>query len=171
MTFVLNTHWHGDHTGGNVVFGRGSTIVAHENVRKRLVTGRPPFELGGKTRPAVPPAAKVALPVVTFQDKVSVHFNGWNGKQYGNPNAFSESRTIHARFETALVRAVATEDLVAPRLPALHVSSDPILTQVGAYLTATASHVPDVYRLEAAGGIDSVSPAARRSRTSGTRSS
>ena len=91
---------------------------------------------------------------------VSVHFNGWNGQKYGNPNNFSESRTIHARFETTLVRAVATEDLVLARVPALATSNDPILVQIGAYLTATASKVPDVYRLEAAGAIDTPSPAA-----------
>jgi hypothetical protein len=90
----------------------------------------------------------------------SVHFNGWDGKRYGNPNNFSESRTIHARFETALVRAVATEDLVFPRMPAVATSTEPALTQIGAYLTETASHVPEVYRLEAAGGIDAHSPAA-----------
>jgi hypothetical protein len=92
---------------------------------------------------------------------VTVHFNGWNGKQYGNPNNFSESRTIHARWETTLVRAVATEDLVTARVPALVRSSDPVLAQVGAYLAASASKVPDVYRLEAAGGIDNPSPAAK----------
>jgi hypothetical protein len=91
---------------------------------------------------------------------VSVHFNGWDGAKYGNPNNFSESKTIHARFETALVRAVATEGLVAARVPAVRVSNDPLLAQVGAYLAATESKVPDVYRLEADGGIDGHSPAA-----------
>jgi hypothetical protein len=91
---------------------------------------------------------------------VTVHFNGWDGKKYGNPNNFSESRTIHARWETTLVRAVATEDLVLARVPALAQSTDPVLSQVGAYLAASASKVPDVYRLEAAGGIDNPSPAA-----------
>ena len=100
---------------------------------------------------------------------VSVHFNGWNQfdfrtKQprthYANPNAFSDSTTIHARFETSLVRAVATEDLVSARVPALATSTDPILAQVGAYLADSVSKVPDVYRLEAAGGIDAHSPAA-----------
>jgi hypothetical protein len=91
---------------------------------------------------------------------VTVHFNGWDGKRYPNPNNFSESRTIHARWETTLVRAVATEDLVTARVPALAVSTDPVLTQIGSYLSASASKVPDVYRLEAAGGIDNPSPAA-----------
>ncbi len=97
---------------------------------------------------------------------VSVHFNGWNGSDrsvttpYPNPNNYSDSHTIHARFETALVRAVANEDLVTARVPAVAASSDPILAQVGAYLSATAGAVPDVYKLEAAGGIDAHSPAA-----------
>ncbi|HEX3466241.1 MAG TPA: hypothetical protein VHS78_19490 [Candidatus Elarobacter sp.] len=91
---------------------------------------------------------------------VSVHFNGWNGKQYGNANNYSESRSIHSRFETALVRAVANEDLVAARVPAPATSNDPLLAQVGAYLATTASSVPAVYRIEAAGGIDGRSPAA-----------
>ena len=101
---------------------------------------------------------------------VSVHFNGWNQfdfrtklprTNYPNPRGFSDSSTIHSRFEGALVRAVATEDLVAARVAPVNASADPILTQVGAYLIATESHVPDVYLLEAAGGIDTRSPAAK----------
>ncbi|MXX07125.1 MAG: MBL fold metallo-hydrolase [Gammaproteobacteria bacterium] len=59
--FVLNTHFHGDHVGGNVEFGADGVIVAHENVRLRMI--------GGDSPP-------VALPVVTFNDNVTIHFNG-----------------------------------------------------------------------------------------------
>ncbi|WP_437618857.1 MBL fold metallo-hydrolase [Sorangium sp. So ce1151] len=76
VRFVLNTHWHFDHTGGNAIFGAGAPIVAHENVRKRLVSGGPKATVGDKTIDAIPPASKEALPVVTFQDKVSIHLNG-----------------------------------------------------------------------------------------------
>jgi hypothetical protein len=95
---------------------------------------------------------------------VTVHFNGWNStasSHYPNPHNYSDSHTVHARWETDLVRAVATEPLVAARLPAPALSTAPILTQVGAYLRATESFVPAVYQLEAAGGIDGHSPAAR----------
>src|SRR5215212_6949666 len=70
IRFVLNTHYHGDHTGGNEVFGAEAPIIAHDNVRKRLASGSK--NLGGST----PPAPKVALPVVTFGDRVSLHING-----------------------------------------------------------------------------------------------
>jgi cyclase len=73
---LLNTHWHGDHTGGNAVFGAEAPIVAHENVRKRLIAGAPARTVGDKSMDAIPPAPKVALPIVTFEDQVEVHLNG-----------------------------------------------------------------------------------------------
>src|SRR5882762_6643304 len=63
VQFVLNTHWHFDHTGGNENLGKaGAIIVAHENVRKRLSSEGFIEFLGMKTQPE----PKVALPVVTF---------------------------------------------------------------------------------------------------------
>ena len=71
IRFVVNTHWHGDHTGGNENVGRtGAVIVAHENVRERLSVGQ---MLRGTH---VPPAPAGALPVVTFNDDVTFHLNG-----------------------------------------------------------------------------------------------
>jgi cyclase len=67
--FILNTHWHGDHTGGNPAFGRDGTIIAQTNVRNRLIAKQ---ELFGKP---VEPLPKDGLPVVTFDQSVSVHFN------------------------------------------------------------------------------------------------
>lgn len=61
--WLLNTHYHGDHTGGNAIFGTDSMIMAHDNVRVRL--------LGGET-----PAVADALPVVTYNDEASIFFNG-----------------------------------------------------------------------------------------------
>ncbi len=68
--YVLNTHWHGDHTQGNEFFGKNSTIIAHANVRKRLLD--PPVIFGNKT-PAYP---SFALPIVTYTESMSIHFNG-----------------------------------------------------------------------------------------------
>jgi len=70
LAFVVNTHWHGDHTGGNRAFGKDATIIAQSNVRKRLAA---PQERGGRPSEASP---KEALPVVTFEDGVTIWFNG-----------------------------------------------------------------------------------------------
>jgi cyclase len=76
VRFVINTHYHGDHTGGNAPFANaGSTVIAQDNVRKRLETGGP-SGIGGSANHDVPPAAKVALPVITFEHDVTVHLNG-----------------------------------------------------------------------------------------------
>jgi glyoxylase-like metal-dependent hydrolase (beta-lactamase superfamily II) len=72
LKFVLNTHWHGDHTGSNVVFGPEAPIIAHDNVRKRLATEQK-SEFFKRTTPASP---NEALPVITFGQSLSVHFNG-----------------------------------------------------------------------------------------------
>jgi len=70
LKFILNTHWHPDHTGGNAPLGPDAPIIAHTNVRKRLAEG---MDLPNrKTKPA----PKEALPVITFDDSLSVHFNG-----------------------------------------------------------------------------------------------
>jgi glyoxylase-like metal-dependent hydrolase (beta-lactamase superfamily II) len=70
LRFVLNTHYHGDHTGGNPVFGPEAEIIAHHNVRKRLID--PPERNGRRGEPMVPEG----LPVITYGDALTVHFNG-----------------------------------------------------------------------------------------------
>jgi len=72
VRWVLNTHWHGDHTGGNENLGKaGAFIVAHENVRHRL-NPEEFKELIGRSQQA-PPAA---LPVITFDEGLTFHWNG-----------------------------------------------------------------------------------------------
>ena len=73
VRFVINTHWHFDHTGGNENFGkRGAVIVAHDNVRARMSTDQFLAALNQK----VPASPKGALPVVTFGEGVTLHLNG-----------------------------------------------------------------------------------------------
>ncbi|HKW35269.1 MAG TPA: MBL fold metallo-hydrolase [Candidatus Acidoferrum sp.] len=70
VKFLLNTHWHYDHVGGNATYGPETIIVAHENVRKRLMTKQTPYWSPSPIGPY--PAG--AWPVITFRDMVSVHF-------------------------------------------------------------------------------------------------
>lgn len=67
--FLINTHWHWDHTGGNENFGEaGAVIMAHDNVRIRLAQG-------SSGRFEVPPAPEAALPVITYHDGIKLHLN------------------------------------------------------------------------------------------------
>jgi glyoxylase-like metal-dependent hydrolase (beta-lactamase superfamily II) len=76
VRFVINTHYHGDHTGGNEPFAStGSTVIAQDNVRKRLET--PGIAGNGSSiKMETKAATKGALPVITFDHDVTVHLNG-----------------------------------------------------------------------------------------------
>jgi cyclase len=72
IRFLVNTHWHMDHTGGNENIGKGGTIiVAHDNVRKRLEKGQFMKVFNAN----IPPAPPKALPVITFGDSVTFYWN------------------------------------------------------------------------------------------------
>ncbi len=91
IRFLLNTHWHGDHTGGNENLGKGGVvIVAHENVRKRMSVEQFIEAFGSKV-PAAPP---VALPMVTFSEAVSFHMNGDEIRAFHVPPAHTDGDTI-----------------------------------------------------------------------------
>lgn len=90
VEFVMNTHWHGDHVGGNENFGEaGSLIVAHENVRKRM-NPRAFRDLMGRSEQA-PPAA---LPVITFTDAVTFHWNGDDIRAFHVEHAHTDGDAI-----------------------------------------------------------------------------
>ena len=98
LRFVLNTHWHGDHTGSNVVFGKEATIIAHDNVRVRMSSLQK--NIFGETEPA----PEEAWPVITFAESMSVHFNGEEVKILHFPHGhtdgdsviwFTESNVVH----------------------------------------------------------------------------
>jgi cyclase len=86
--FIFNTHWHGDHTEGNEVFGKQSTIVAHANVRKRMMD--PPMIFGEKTAPY----ASYALPIVTYTEKLSIYINGEEVRAVHYPNGHTDGDTV-----------------------------------------------------------------------------
>ena len=88
IKFIINTHYHGDHTGGNEVFGGDGPIVAHDNVRKRLAAGN---STPGRV---TPPAPRAALPVITFADRVSIHANGEEIRAIHLPNGHTDGDSV-----------------------------------------------------------------------------
>ena len=91
VRFVVNTHFHGDHTGGNENFGNaGATIMAQDNVQVRLSTAQV-STLDGST---TPPAPKAAIPVVTYPERMTFHWNGTAVNLYYAPNAHTDGDSI-----------------------------------------------------------------------------
>ena len=75
VRFIINTHYHHDHTGGNEFFQKQAPIIAHDNVRKRLEEGSTAGN-GGSVHVEHKPQPKGALPIITFDYDVTVHLNG-----------------------------------------------------------------------------------------------
>ena len=88
VRFVLNTHFHGDHTHGNKVFGLKSTIIAHDNVRKRIAADNE-FDSKPDTH-----ATAHALPLITFDQSVGVHLNGEEIRGIHFPSGHTDGDTI-----------------------------------------------------------------------------
>jgi len=88
LAFVLNTHWHFDHTGGNEAFGSEATIIAQENVRRRMEKGQ---SLKGEQ---IAPAPPKALPVITFGESVAVNFNGEEIRVLHYPHGHTDGDSV-----------------------------------------------------------------------------
>jgi glyoxylase-like metal-dependent hydrolase (beta-lactamase superfamily II) len=117
LKFILNTHWHGDHTGGNVVFGPEAPIIAHDNVRKRLSTEQK-SEVFKRTTPASP---KEALPVITFDQSLSVHFNGEEIRVIHYPQGHTDGDSVI--FFTSSNVVHLGDDFFAGRFPFVDLES------------------------------------------------
>ena len=72
LTYIINTHWHGDHTGGNLALGKYANIVAHDNVRARLLSAQEVKLFKMKSDPY----PEIALPSITYQKEMSLYING-----------------------------------------------------------------------------------------------
>jgi len=117
LKFILNTHWHGDHTGGNAPLGKEATIIAHDNVRKRLSTEQR-LEFFKQTVPASP---SEAWPVITFDQSLSVHFNGEEIKVIHFPHGHTDGDSV-IFFTTSNVVHMG-DDFFAGRFPFVDLDS------------------------------------------------
>ncbi len=99
VEFLVNTHYHGDHTGGNEAFGAaGALIFAHDNVRVRMSTD----QFRSIFNQPIPASPEGALPVVTFSDEMSFHWNGDNIRAIHQPPAHTDGDSI-LHFQNANV--------------------------------------------------------------------
>lgn len=85
VRFIISTHFHADHTDGNIAFAAKATVIAHDNTRKRMAAGQ------GKDNP---PAPAAALPIITFDDKLSIHLNGEDIHAVHFPSAHTDTDVV-----------------------------------------------------------------------------
>jgi len=131
LKFILNTHYHGDHTGGNAVFGPEAPIIAQANVRKRLSTEQV-SRFFNRTTPASP---KEALPVITFDQSVSVFFNGEEIKVIHFPRGHTDGDSVI--FFTGARVVHMGDDFFAGRFPVVDL-------EAGGDIEGLAKNVGDI---------------------------
>jgi glyoxylase-like metal-dependent hydrolase (beta-lactamase superfamily II) len=132
LRFVLNTHWHGDHTGGNAFFSKEATIIAHDNVRARLSKES---TRGGQVTPAAP---KEAWPVITYGQSVSLHFNGEEIRVIHFPNGHTDGDSVIFFTKSNVIHL--GDDFFAGRFPFVDLNS-------GGSVEGLARNIGDVIAL------------------------
>ncbi len=138
IKFVLNTHYHFDHSGGNEFFGKeNAVIVAHDNVRKRLSTRQ--FITYFKKE--MLPAENIALPSVTFAQDMTLHYNGDDIRIIHTPNAHTDGDSF-AYFTKANI-IVAGDLIFNGMYPFIDTEHGGSIKGVIAGLDALLSHADD----------------------------
>jgi glyoxylase-like metal-dependent hydrolase (beta-lactamase superfamily II) len=155
VRFVINTHYHGDHTGGNAPFANGgSTVIAQDNVRKRMATGGVAGN-GGTIHMENKPAEKAALPIITFEHDVTVHLNGEDIRALHFPAGHTDGDSIIFFPKNNVVHM--GDDFVRYGFPFIDVSSGgSVKGMIAAMEKATAQLPADVKVIPGHGALSNL---------------
>ena len=155
VRFVINTHYHGDHTGGNEPFANsGSTLIAQDNVRRRLETGGTAGN-GGSMKIEFKPAPKAALPVITFEHDVTVHLNGEDIRALHFPAGHTDGDAVIFFPKNNVVHM--GDDFVRYGFPFIDVASGgSVQGMIAAMEKASAQLPPDVKVIPGHGALSNL---------------
>lgn len=155
VRFIINTHYHGDHTGGNEAFtNQGSTVIAQDNVRKRLESGGTAGN-GGSIRMENKPASKATLPIITFAEDVTVHLNGEDIRALHFPAGHTDGDAVIFFPKNNVVHM--GDDFVRYGFPFIDVASGgSIQGMISAMEKTTAMLPPDVKVIPGHGALSNL---------------
>jgi len=137
--YVLNTHWHGDHTGGNNDFSSHATIIAHDNVRRRLMEEQ--TNLFART----PARSKAAWPVITFDESLTIHFNNETIRVLHLPNGHTDGDSIIYFTESNVVHM--GDHYFAGMFPFVDIASGGNVLNFADNVKRTIDSIPDDVRI------------------------
>lgn len=132
--FIINTHWHGDHTEGNELFGKDSIIISHDNVRKRLMQTNTIF---GQ---AVPPSASIGWPMLTYADSITIHFDDEDIRAEHYPNGHTDGDSVIFFVKANVVHM--GDDFFAGRFPFVDLDSGGSVQGMINNVTALIAKIP-----------------------------
>ncbi len=149
VRFVINTHWHFDHTGGNAYFQKQGPIIAQENVRERMKQGATMLGM------EITPAPKEALPIVTFNDRATVHLNGEDIKAIHFPHGHTDGDAVIFFTQSNVVHM--GDDFVTYGFPFIDLQSGgSVVGMVAACEKVIATLAPNVKVIPGHGGLSTV---------------
>lgn len=144
IKFIVNTHYHGHHTGGNAEFSKDGPIIAHENVRKRLQSGT--VVMGRAT----PPAPKEQLPVITFNDRATVHINGEDIRAIHMPHGHTDGDAVIWFVQSNVVHM--GDDFFNGTFPFVDIENGGSVRGMAANVEAVVAQINDATRVIAGHG-------------------
>jgi len=149
VRFVINTHWHFDHVGGNAYFQKQGPVLAHENIRERMAKGA--TLLGN----VVKPAEKDALPIITFNDTASVHLNGEEIRAVHFPKGHTDGDSVVFFTKSNVVHM--GDDFVTYGFPFIDIESGGgVRGMIAACEKVIATLAPDVKVIPGHGPLSTV---------------